>query len=243
MALLILLLLVLAIGEAAFGRGGARHRAPPDNLQTLDAQTYATWIAGAGNTPRTASGASGSGGRGFHGSGFHDGGFQFGDGASPTDCRGLSPVNYVGTENRVLEYIDCRTGSGDSETGGADTGGSDDLVPAGGDDGGLFGGLFGGGGHPGSGGGGGGGSGGFGGGGPGGNFGTFDPPGTIGGHDPGFPPGSDPPPPHGGLGNPSILTVSAVPEPDVWAMLILGFGFVGYALRHRRALEARALAA
>ena len=239
MALLILLLLVLAVGKAAFGRGGARHRAPPGDLQTLDAQTYAAWIAGKGDTPRSASGTSGGVGHGFHGGGFHDGGFQFDDGAgaSLTDCRGLSTVDYVGTENRLLEHIDCRTGSGDSETGRADTGGPDDLVPAGGDEGSLFGGLFGGGGHSGSGGGGGGG--GFGGGGPGGNFGTFDPTGTIGSHDPG-PPGSDPPPPNAGINPVTNLSVSAVPEPDVWAMLILGFGLVGYALRRRRAFDARA---
>jgi hypothetical protein len=252
LALLILLLLVLAVGEATFGRGGSKHRAPPDNLHTLDAPTYATWIAGAGSTPRTAPSSdtsSGTGhGGGIHGSGFHDGGFHFGDGAgvSLTNCQGLSPVNYVGAQNRLLEYIDCTTGSGGHDAGGANgSDGSDDLVPSGDDDGVCSGGLFGGG-HSGSGGGGSGGGGG--GGGPGGNFGTFDPPGTIGGHDPGSPPGGDPPggnppPPNGGIGNPTILTVSPVPEPDVWAMLILGFGFVGFALRRRREHEARTAAA
>ncbi len=29
--------------------------------------------------------------------------------------------------------------------------------------------------------------------------------------------------------------VSAVPEPDTWAMMLVGFGFIGFSLRRRRA--------
>ena len=237
LALLILLALVLAIGEAAFGRGGSKHRAPPADLQTLDAQTYAAWIAGAGNTPR-ATAPSGASGHAGAGGGFHDGGFHDGDGSGSSFTNCANPVNDIGTEHRLLEYIDCRTGSGDSVTGGAETGGSDDLAPAGDDDGGFLGGLFGGG-HSGPGGGGGG----FGGGGPGGNFGSFDPAGTIGHHDSDPPGGPNAPPPNGGFNPVTNSSVSAVPEPDVWAMMILGFGLVGFALRRRRALEARAVPA
>jgi hypothetical protein len=235
LALLILLALVLAIGEAAFGRGGSKHRAPPGDLQTLDAQTYAAWIAGAGDTPRAAapSGASGHAGAG---GGFHDGGFHYGDGggSSFTDCA--NPVNDVGTEHRLLEYIDCRTGSGDSVIGGAD--GSDDLVPTGGNDGGFWGV---GGGHSGSGGGSGGGGGGFGGGGPGGNFGTFDPTRTIGHHDSDPPGGPNAPAPNGGFNPVTNLSVSAVPEPGVWVMMIIGFGLTGFAPRRRREMASRAV--
>lgn len=31
-----------------------------------------------------------------------------------------------------------------------------------------------------------------------------------------------------------VLTSSAVPEPASWAMMIVGFGFVGFTMRHRR---------
>ena len=40
----------------------------------------------------------------------------------------------------------------------------------------------------------------------------------------------------------SSLAVAAVPEPSTWAMLIIGFGAIGFALRARRARPVPALA-
>ena len=35
-------------------------------------------------------------------------------------------------------------------------------------------------------------------------------------------------------GSPSILNVAAVPEPATWAMMLVGFGMMGAAMRYRR---------
>jgi hypothetical protein len=55
------------------------------------------------------------------------------------------------------------------------------------------------------------------------------PPGTT------TPPGSTPAPP----GQPPVTPPSAVPEPATWAVMLLGFGVIGGALRHRAARTAR----
>ena len=48
------------------------------------------------------------------------------------------------------------------------------------------------------------------------------------------------PPDAGGSGdfNAQIISVTAVPEPAVWAMLLLGFGGIGWMLRGRREVAA-----